>query len=88
MRRVCLSLLLLPLWAGYTEDGERPADDLFGRVRREIEAARRLPLPRGHVKVRITRYELAHRTSQRRAVFFRYRDRNLRVTAGDRKSVV
>ncbi len=82
MRRVCLCLLLLPLWAGCTEDGERPADDLFGRVRREIAAARRQPLPRGHVKVRITRYELARRASQRRAVFFRYRDRNLRVAAG------
>ncbi len=80
-------LLVLAVTAGCDDGGGAGASagrrpDIFEQTRREIERARNAPLPRGNVRVTITRYEFDRRDHSRRNLFLGYRDASVRVRAG------
>ena len=81
-----LALVLVGVTTGCDEDGataSRRQPDIFEQTRREIDSARNAPLPKGNVKVTITRYEFDRREHSHRNVLLGYRDASVRVQTGN-----
>jgi len=82
---VSVLLIAMTVCMSGCDDGatSRPRQpDLISETRAEVERALRQPVPAGHVKVTVTRYELDDRSDARRALFVRYQNPRLQAEAG------